>query len=95
MPSRKPSSLVSGRKNPARKNDRRTSNKCTARNYVIVHNGKRWEVERDRRPTGSFADALHIAIRLAIADAKLDAHSGVGASVSLVKKDGTTQQVWP
>ena len=94
MPSRKPSPLANRRKNPARKKDRRTF-KGGRREYLVVHNGNRWDVERDRQPTGSFADALHIAISLATAEAQLDAHSGVGASVSIVKKDGTTRQVWP
>jgi hypothetical protein len=94
MPSRKPSSPANRRKNPARKENRRTS-KIAVREYRIVHNGKRWDILRDHKPTGSFADSLHIAISLATAEAQDEVHSGVRASVSTVKKDGTWQQVWP
>jgi hypothetical protein len=94
MRSRIPSSPATRRKNPARKNDRRTS-KAAVREYRVVHNGKRWDILRDTQPTGSFADSLHVAIRLAMAEAQDEVHGGVRASVSTVKKDGTWQQVWP
>ena len=86
--------MVDRRKNPARKKTA-TKSKTIVREYHIVPNGKRWDVERDHAFTGSFAYEVRTAIGLATAEAQKDAHNGLDATVCVEGKDGTCRHVWP
>jgi hypothetical protein len=82
------------RKNLARKKTAGTG-KAIVREYRVVPNGNRWDVERDHAFIGSFAYEVHTAIGSATAEAQRDAHNGIDATVCVEEKDGTCRHVWP
>jgi hypothetical protein len=82
------------RKNPARKKTA-VSGRVIVREYRVVPNGRRWDVERDGTPTGSFAYDVNTAIGLATAEAQRDKHNGLDATVGVEEKDGTCRRIWP
>ena len=86
--------MAERRKNPARRKTAATG-KSIVREYRIVPNGKRWDVERDHTFTGSFAHDVHTAIGLATAEAQRDVRNGLDATVCVEEKDGTSRRVWP
>jgi hypothetical protein len=86
--------MVDRRKNPSRKKTA-TAGKTIVREYHVVPNGKRWDIERDHVFTGSFAYEVHTAIGLATTEAQRDTHSGLDATVCVEEKDGTGRHVWP
>ena len=94
MTNRNPSSPGDRRKNPARKKCN-PSSKAIVREYRVVPNGKRWDVERDGAFTGSIAYEVHTAIGLATAEAQRDVHNGTDAVVCVEEKDGKCRHVWP
>jgi hypothetical protein len=79
--------MADRRKNPARKKSS-TAGKAIAREYHVVPNGKRWDIERDHAFTGSFAYEVPTAVGLATAEAQRDLHNGVGAIVCVEEKTG-------
>jgi hypothetical protein len=85
--------MVDRRKNPSRK--KIAPSKPVVREYRVIPNGKRWDVERDHTFTGSFAYEFHTAVGLATAEAQRDAHNGLDATVCVEEKDGSCRQVWP
>jgi hypothetical protein len=85
--------MADRRKNPARK--KTAPVKPVVREYRVVPNGKRWDVERDHTFTGSFAYEVHTAIGLATAEAQRDVHNGLDATVCVEEKNGTCRHVWP
>jgi hypothetical protein len=85
--------MTDRRKNPAREKTE-AKGKTIVRQYHIVPNCKRWNVEWDHTFTGSFAYAVHTAIGFATAEAQKDAHNGLDATVC-VEKDGTCRHLWP
>jgi hypothetical protein len=86
--------MTDRRKNPARKKAN-PSGKPIVREYRVVPNGKRWDVERDHVFTGSFAYEVHTAIGLATAEAQRDVHIGIEAVVCVEEGDGKCRHVWP
>jgi hypothetical protein len=86
--------MAERRKNPARKKSN-SSRKSVVREYHVIPNGKRWDVERDHAFTGSFAYAVNTAIGLATAEAQRDVHNGIDAVVCVEETDGTCRHVWP
>jgi hypothetical protein len=86
--------MTDRRKNPARKKGN-PSGKPVVREYRVVPNERRWDVERDGAFTGAFAYDVHTAIGLATAEAQRDLHNGLDAVVCVDEKDGTCRHVWP
>ena len=86
--------MAERRKNPARKKGNE-SGKAIVREYHVIPNGKRWDIERDHAFTGSFAYEVHTAIGLATAEAQRDLHNGLEAVVCVEEDDGTCRHVWP
>ena len=85
--------MAERRKNPARR--KTPPGKTIVREYHVVPNGRRWDVERDRAFTGMFAYEVNTAIGLATAEAQRDGHNGLAATVCVEEKDGTCRHVWP
>jgi hypothetical protein len=69
--------------------------KATMREYQVVANGARWDVERDDTFFGAFAYDIHTAIGLAISEAQRDKHNGVLATVCAEQPDGNCKHYWP
>jgi hypothetical protein len=88
------SSPADRRKNPARKKGN-PSGKAVVREYRVVPNGTRWDIERDGAFKGSFAHDVHTAIGIATAEAQRDVRGGLDAVVCMEEKDGTCRHIWP
>jgi hypothetical protein len=86
--------MIDRRKNPARKKGN-VSGEAVVREYHVVPNGKRWDVERDHSFTGAFAYEVNTAIGLATGEAQRDVHNGIDAVVCVEEADGTCRHVWP
>jgi hypothetical protein len=84
-----PNFVVTGRlrKNTARqKKDRGTNS--DAREYLVICNGARWDVQIGGKATGSFVGTVDAAVGLAAADAQRDSHKGLEASVRVEEQGG-------
>ena len=88
-----PNRIGSAEKNA--KSAKKVNLKARDREYHVVPDGERWNVERDDAFTGEFAYDVNVAIGLATASALRDKHNGLDVSVCVQHQDGSCRRVWP
>ena len=65
------------------------------REYRIVQDGVRWNIEQNGVLTGQLSHSINVAIGLATASALSDKHNGLNAVVCVQERDCPCKHVWP
>jgi hypothetical protein len=63
--------------------------------YLVVPNGRHWDVLRNRAFIGTVTRHASAAIELAITEARREHECGRAVNVSVDEKDGPRCHVWP